>query len=138
MPRQDTSFPTKFSLILKIQNLCDYTDKITSNEKLFKRPLRQTIVKRLQDSAYSILKYATTANALLIDNANDAPKRLENERLAIAECDYFTTLIEIAANNSAIGKRRADYWAGIVRSIRRMAYNWYCSDAARARKASLA
>lgn len=133
MSRPDISYPTKFSLLLKIHDLCEYTDIITSNEKYFKRPLRQTIVKRLQDSAYSILRYAIQANALVIDNANDAPKRLENERLAIAECDYFTSLIEMAAKTSAIGKRRADYWAEKVRTIKRSAYNWYQSDLARSK-----
>ena len=133
MPRQDISYPTKFSLILKIHDLCEYTDIITSNEKYFKRPLRQTIVKRLQDSAYSILRYATRANALLIDSANDAPRRLENERLTIAECDYFVSLIEMAAKTSAIGNQRANFWAEKVRTIKRSAYNWYQSDLARSK-----
>lgn len=136
MPRQDTSFPTKFGLILKIEDLCNYTDIITSNENYFKRCLRNTIVKRMQNSAYDLLRYATKANSLLIDSKHDAPERLLNERLTIAECDFFVSLINMAlkSKSCAIGKKRADFWAEKIRIIKRSAYNWYQSDLSRAKK----
>lgn len=116
------------TVIIKAKELAAHTLKVTSNEKVFPRRYRFSIVNKMQDKAFSIVANLIEANEILPRTKSEYEHRRLLQRKAMAECRSLATLIDISKETFQISTDRCSYWARMIFEIRTMTAAWFKKD----------
>lgn len=115
----------ELQVIVKAKELAEHTIRVTSNNKVFPKKFRFSIVNEMQCKSLYIHNKLLEANRTLLKNKD---KRSELQTDAITYCEELQFYIELSVRLEIISYERAEYWSGLVSDIKRMTIAWRQRD----------
>lgn len=122
----------KFEVLNKALEMCCYTLKITSNQKVFPPEYDEKITNDIVAYAKIIYLNAWAANNIVVrvgfDGAEEYKNRSGFQAAAISDCTKMLACINIAKKVFHLKEKRFDYWTGLITETRSMLRQWKESD----------
>lgn len=116
----------KLQVILKAEELAEYTLRVTSNCNRYPKKWRFSLVDKMQNKALEIYEYLHEANRT--DLKAYGRERSELQTKAITYCDELLFYIELSYKLNIINDKGMEYWSKMVTDVKRMAIAWRTRD----------
>jgi hypothetical protein len=121
----------KLCVIIKAEELCIYTIRITHNEKVFPKRYRFSITEKLQMQTIEILTLLTEANEMYPKTASEKEERLLLQKRACAKLRSLQTMIRISKDLFGLSMDKVKYWSQLATEVRNKTVAWYNADSER-------
>ena len=118
----------KLEACVKARELCAYTIKITSNQKIFNPEYQQALTDRSVKAALEVHTMSWSANNVLVNSAVDMQRRLDYQDRAADASNNLLSLIEIAKPVFHLATKRVTYWSGLAIETRKLLLAWRDAD----------
>lgn len=122
---QDKSNEKVLQVIVKAEELADYTLEITSNCNNFPKKYRFTLVDKMVTKSFNIYECLFEANRTRIANK---VQRYDLQTKAITYCEELQFYIKLALKRNIITPKRAEYWSALVSDVKYMTLAWRKRD----------
>lgn len=113
-----------FQLLVKAEELCEKTIRITSNPKKFPKKYRISLCYRMQDKAMTIYEKILDANRQAIGSTI----REELQSNVVAECDKLLFYIKLSIRLNIIPEDSAESWSKLASDIKHITLGWREGD----------
>ena len=125
--------PNRLEVFLKTRQLCIYTLTITANEKVFPAQFYRSMTSRLEALAVRIHEQCWKANNIMAKSAEGMAARKALQDSAIADCQAFLALLDVAKGLFHLASKRVEYWTGLIIETRNLIRGWRESDTKRSK-----
>ena len=112
----------------KAQKLLIHTLKICSSEKNFPKRYRWCLTNKIVDLAIDIANEVNIANQYNLFDKRRYLKRKSHQFKAVTLTYALEVLIDTAYKFFGAGSFNVNYWADLIRGLRRTMSNWQESD----------
>lgn len=122
---QDKSNEKVLQVIIKAEDLADYTLEVTSNCNNFPKKYRFTLVDKMVTKSFNIYECLFEANRTRIANKI---QRYDLQTKAITYCEELQFYIKLSLKRNIITPKRAEHWSGLVSDVKYMTLAWRKRD----------
>lgn len=110
-------------------DLCDYTLKITSNEKQFPKRYRWSITNRILQLTIDIDDHLIYANSVYVRPGDGSLLRRQTHQLQALELtNVLLRNIDRAYRRLHVDPKRIEFWTGEIKELQRLIRGWYRKD----------
>lgn len=122
---------SKFEVILKAQELAEYTIQICCNPNVFLPQYQNALTNDIIKSAKDIFINCFSANNVLVKRKEDFTQRQNYQKYARNECNNLLALVQIAYKLFHLKTKRVKYWGQKIIEVRNLIQKWQEADSNR-------
>ena len=116
----------ELQVIVKAKELAEHTYRVASNDKVFPKKYRFSIVYEMLCMSLHIHNKLLEANRTLLKEDKKSRQELQTE--AIIYCEELQFYIELSVRLGILPFAKAEYWSGLVSDVKRMTLAWRKRD----------